>query len=1329
MSFVDTLAAVLLAGVGLILLWLMVAAIRNPVLIKLGLRNIPRRPAQSALIVVGLTLSTIIFMSSLSLGDTLNYSVQRNAIDAYGAVDEIIAPPILSLLAGVGGGDATIDDPTTEAEENLNSLLEGGLTSLLTILEGGLFGISEERFQQLRSEAAEEPLIDAVAGSIIFPTIIRDVNSGQGEPLGFIFAVDSEYDENFGLTTIDGEPVQIESLASGVGNIFVQVSNLIDLVESAGADLGLEGFSLSDAVIAVAGSAAALTALSDEGIDLADLDIDLETLQFLGVDTAPLEEAGIDSLSLETLGLDEPQLDALGVTTTTVSLESLGIDVSGVQSTASDLLAGFNLNTLGGDIDSALGQVGLQLRQGDVYLNRLGADQLDARVGDVVEVYIGPIPIRFRVRAIVEAAGPMGALLPVVMMPLDEAQKLLFMDGKINNVLVSNLGDEQEGLVHTEAVSERLRVLALDPDAVERVTAILRRPAVMRAVQARAFQPFDEFGDGFHRPPPIVADFIRDAAGFDELGQQIETLPAELETPGISDGLRVLLASNGVRQWLTGLDLSPQDALDLDQALRQLNEFDLLDPLSKSTIVTAANVGGTVFTSMFTLFGMLSILAAILLIFLIFVMLAAERRSEIGMARAIGVQRSHVVQMFVAEGVVYDLAAAALGILLGLAVSYAMIGYIGGLFNDVVGLLGGQSSVFTFHFRGVPSSIVIAYTAGVILTFFVVALASWRVSRMNIVAAMRDLPESTSRGNGSTAGRLLRFLLGPFLLLAGILLIVIPAEVEGNRVRLAVTLLLAGSSFLAGSLLGRTRLRKESIRRVVYTIIGLGLVLIWGVPWLDWLGVSSSLFDQDLGLAGLTFALTAPLVILGAIMVVMFNADAWTGAINGLLGGIGALSPVLKTAIAYPLSSRFRTGMTMLLFAMVISTVTIMSVVIEATETLVESDGARSAGFEIEAGFSLLSFFDPMEDLESEIKTSTEFSGETIDAVGSVTDLFIEARQAEESTELADFWGNTQFSGLNEGYLNQAEQYYIFRARAAGFESDADVWQALRERDDVVVVTSDLVSDRFSSFERVGPHGRGPGFEGGFGGFFRLDAIDPDGDTLPEIHLALRQREGQGTMQSVQVIGVLEDEKTLASGWIQGNVRVLEAVTGEAVAPDRYYLKVSDGADARRVAADLERAFLGNALEASLLTDSDFAIQAATRGMLQLFQGFLALGLLVGIAALGVISTRSVVERRQQVGMLRAIGYQSNMVALSFLLESSFIALTGILIGVAAGVILGGDIVSVFYGTIAPDQSFAIPWSQIGFIVLLAYLFSLLTTLLPAYQASRIYPAEALRYE
>ena len=108
----------------------------------------------------------------------------------------------------------------------------------------------------------------------------------------------------------------------------------------------------------------------------------------------------------------------------------------------------------------------------------------------------------------------------------------------------------------------------------------------------------------------------------------------------------------------------------------------------------------------------------------------------------------------------------------------------------------------------------------------------------------------------------------------------------------------------------------------------------------------------------------------------------------------------------------------------------------------------------------------------------------------------------------------------------------------------------------------------------------------------------------------------------------------------------------------------------------------------------------------------MASGLLVGIAALGVISLRSVVERRQQIGVLRAIGYRRGMVLTSFLMESSFIALLGILLGVGLGSLLSYNLVESI-GEDVPGLEFTIPWLQIAVIVAIAYAFSLLTTFLP----------------
>ena len=145
----------------------------------------------------------------------------------------------------------------------------------------------------------------------------------------------------------------------------------------------------------------------------------------------------------------------------------------------------------------------------------------------------------------------------------------------------------------------------------------------------------------------------------------------------------------------------------------------------------------------------------------------------------------------------------------------------------------------------------------------------------------------------------------------------------------------------------------------------------------------------------------------------------------------------------------------------------------------------------------------------------------------------------------------------------------------------------------------------------------------------------------------------------------------------------------------------------------------------AMLDESNAQNKVFTR----IFQGFMGLGLLVGIAALGVISFRAVVERRQQIGMLRAIGYQRATVALTFLLESSFVALMGILSGVVGATILARNMMASDDVTGGQPITFFIPWGEIIVVVLIAFVFSLLMTWWPSRDAARISIADALRYE
>ena len=150
-------------------------------------------------------------------------------------------------------------------------------------------------------------------------------------------------------------------------------------------------------------------------------------------------------------------------------------------------------------------------------------------------------------------------------------------------------------------------------------------------------------------------------------------------------------------------------------------------------------------------------------------------------------------------------------------------------------------------------------------------------------------------------------------------------------------------------------------------------------------------------------------------------------------------------------------------------------------------------------------------------------------------------------------------------------------------------------------------------------------------------------------------------------------------------------------------------------------------LEPVIVADQLATQLGGTLTLLNLVTGFLALGLVVGIAGLGVISTRAVVERWQQIGMLRALGYRRSLVQTSFLMESSLIAVLGLILGTVVGVWMSYRffVIDKTFGTVI----FHVPVVEITLILLGAYLATLVTTYLPARTASRVAPAEALRYE
>ena len=136
-------------------------------------------------------------------------------------------------------------------------------------------------------------------------------------------------------------------------------------------------------------------------------------------------------------------------------------------------------------------------------------------------------------------------------------------------------------------------------------------------------------------------------------------------------------------------------------------------------------------------------------------------------------------------------------------------------------------------------------------------------------------------------------------------------------------------------------------------------------------------------------------------------------------------------------------------------------------------------------------------------------------------------------------------------------------------------------------------------------------------------------------------------------------------------------------------------------------------------------IQALVIAILGIFEAYLALGLIVGICGIGVVTVRSVSERRRTIGILRALGYRKSMILSSFVIEVSWVAL----LGIVNGVVIAIGFHRALYVAFWEDQGavFTLPWATILMIIFGGWILVLVATAIPIRKATMVPPSAALR--
>ncbi len=714
----------------------------------------------------------------------------------------------------------------------------------------------------------------------------------------------------------------------------------------------------------------------------------------------------------------------------------------------------------------------------------------------------------------------------------------------------------------------------------------------------------------------------------------------------------------------------------------------------KQDAVDEANETGSILVSMFTTFGLFSICVGLLLIFLIFSMLAAERKSEMGMSRAVGMQQQHLVRIFTVEGAIYGISSALVGAIVGVGLGFILV-------EAVSSIIAETDEAFSFTPHVQPVSFVSSFLAGGVLTFVTVILSARRISRLNIVRAIRDLPEPQLVG--SRRGPLIRAaviaLLGVFVFVSAFQAAHLPFFGLGISI-IALGIAMAVRAF-------------GTPQRWVFTGAGLFLVVYWLIPH-SFLKSLKPDFTEDMS----GFFLVGAFLVTGAVLVTVNNAPIVLGLMTKTIGRVRRYSPVVKSAVSYPLQSRSRTGLSLAMFAIVIFSVTVMATFVDVFDNLLNNQDRIVGGYEV-IGFTR-GDLNPVGDLRAAVIENPDLDFiERVEGVPSVGTLHTvyqaSARLASDST---GEYAGTLITGIGDDFFETHRFRIALTVPDYSSDGGADgeaVWDAVRTNPGYAIVHASMVPTRTTT--AIAP----PSDQ------FTLNDVEGllvENEHMDPIHVTVRDQQSGNTLD-LTVIGVLD---TLASTGpiLPTGFYVSNETLGREVNGTQFFFNVGD--DHSDATSTIAATFFRNGMETLNLRELVAQGQAAQNAVFNLMIGFMSLGLLVGIAALGVISARTVVERRQAIGMLRAIGFSPGMVQLSFLLEISFLAVLGIGLGLGLGLISSIELIDELRAD-EPEIRFVLPWLKVILIAIGAYIFALLTTILPARQAAAVTPAEALRYE
>ncbi len=764
--------------------------------------------------------------------------------------------------------------------------------------------------------------------------------------------------------------------------------------------------------------------------------------------------------------------------------------------------------------------------------------------------------------------------------------------------------------------------------------------------------PIDLFANGLgHRFTIAKVVPVHGLAGIGEIIAQPGALTGQLDdASSISDP--AVLVSN-VGDVFSGAEQTAEVGAVIEAAMTAAGIDGEIDEVKQSLLDDAAAEGAET-TQLFGTIGGFSVIAGILLVINLFVMLASERKTELGTMRALGMSRGSIVRGFALEGAIYGSIAAVLGALAGIGVGVAVVAYA----SSSLGSSGGVTLSPSIQFSSLVSGAVIGFAISQLTVLF----TSIKMTNLNIVRALKDLPEPKSVGHQTR-----NLVIGVVGIVGSVVLWVLFGQTQIGALLAPVS-----AAIFAIPVLSRV------LPSPVATILGCG-------AGLGWSAVVFGLLPETMKNPEIAVFLLQGVILvgLGSTIVAMLDGVWLKVADMFAIGGVGT-----KLGMAHPLSRPVRSVMLVAMFALVLFTVTFMGIMNAVFQAQGPEMAQRVGGdYTMIVDSNPTSGYDPAElaaiagvELVTPVRLAEiEMAHDVLSGDG-----------AGVEPEVVDTWeGSLRVSFVDPTFDQVTPPATLIRSES--FATDAQAWAAVLN----------------------------PGADG------QIWVMSPDYSDL-RVDQTITMFSDSGEPIQTRIAGQTE------LGWMVGSgiyaPAALEARLSSQTSPtSRFYLTAESGADPEAVAAALTANAPERGINARAFSDAAQEELDGQETFLTMLQGYLGLGLLIGVAGLSVVLVRAVRERRRQIGMMRAIGIPASQVRSMFVVEAVFIGLQGVVLGLGLGTLSSWQILTKS-SAFERGLGFTVPVLWLGGLAAFGIMVSVLAAIGPALLAGKESPAEALRF-